>query len=287
MIHLLIAPSGQDFAPTADNMQTFLGLPPFNRSLVDYAVKNAGAIELRAGPGALRITARPQLVCRTAVDALRQLCRSRRFGRIMRVALILLEPEADVAPLPRIFGSAARAIAALQARCIDVSVDSDWSTYAVSKLRLDDAKEPAHGAMHMAVAEWRLGRQCLTPEIEAGFLSAGSRANLVIVEPSEDRETVLIRQRRVAQHPWKRDWIVAATDFRTHPDQRYAGWVTATYNDVFASGRPRLDRVCAHVRCPETGARVMDYDRLILPWRRRDGSSAATLVSVVRAVKAG
>jgi hypothetical protein len=268
-------------------MQTFLGLPPFDRSLVDYAVKNAGAIELRAAPGALRITARPQLVCRTAVDALRQLCRSRRFGRIMRVALVLLEPEAAAAPLPRIFGSAARAIAALQARCIDVSVDSEWSTYTVTKLRLDDARDPAHGAMHMAVAEWRLGGQRLTPEVETGFLAGSAGANLVIVEPSDDRETVLIRQRRVAQHPWKRDWIRAATDFRAHPDQRYAGWVTATYNDVFASRQPRLDRVCVHVRCPETGARVMDYDRLILPWRRRDGSTVATLVSVVRAVKAG
>jgi hypothetical protein len=110
---------------------------------------------------------------------------------------------------------------------------------------------------------------------------------MFLARPSQDRAGIVIEHSRPLERPWTTSWMRRAqVDLRAQPDSRYIGWVMRAYREVLASGRPRLERVRAELRCPELGPRLFDYDRLILPWRTAAGERLATIVSVVRGVSA-
>jgi hypothetical protein len=288
--HFMIAPSGEVFAPTPLNFYHCCDLPPTDRPLHEYAIKNAGVIEVKAENATLWITARPRLVTREGVYGLVKLARSRRLGKISRVVLVLLTPErqGDLLP-PQIFPAATLAVETLVARCKEMSVDPSWSEFSLSRFRLEGEVGRAYDSMKAVVAEWRLSGGRMDDEQASGFLArAVGGANIMIARVSPDHESIVMEQEQMVSLPWTTEWWRRnRNDFRHHPDQRYARWILPQYKEVIFAGRPRADRVSVHVRSPETGAKVANYDRLLLPWRRRDGTSVATLVSVMREIKAG
>jgi hypothetical protein len=286
----MIAPSGEVFAPTPLNFYHCCDLPPTDRPLHEYAVKNAGVIEVKAENGTLWITARPRLVGPEGVEGLARLCRTRRFGKIARVVLVLLTPErtGDVLP-PQIFPTPAAAVETLAARCKVSSVHPSWSEFSLATFRLEEETARPYDSMKAVAAEWQLSGGRMDDEQMASFLRrAVGGANMMIARITPDHESVVMLKAQMVSLPWKKAWRVGnKTDFRDHPDQRYARWIVPQYKEVVFAGRPRADRVSVQVRSPGIGAHLAIYDRLLLPWRRPDGTKVATLVSIPRETKAG
>jgi hypothetical protein len=286
----MIAPSGEVFAPTPLNLYHCCDLPPTDRPLHEYAVKNAGVIELKAENGTLWITARPRLVGPEGVEGLARLCRTRRFGKIARVVLVLLTPErvGDALP-PQIFPTPAAAVETLAARCKESSVHPSWSEFSLGNFQIEGETARAYDSMKAVAAEWRLSGGRMDDEQMSSFFSrAVGGANMMIARITPDHDSIVMVKAQMASLPWKTAWRVGSeTDFRDHPDQRYARWIVPQYKEVVFAGRPRADRVSVHVRSPAIGAHASVYDRLLLPWRRPDGTKLATLVSVARETKAG
>lgn len=281
MKHLLIGPEGESFPATAAAIERRLGFAIGMVSLVEYVVRNMGFIELRFGQGRLRIAARPRLVSPEAVAGLAKTVARWRVGGI---ALSLLLGDGWNAS---IHATVAGALAQLRRTCREASTHPGWSLFEARKLQLNDLRGTTYDAMHLLSAEWQTLSGEMDREMRGEFLTRRSAANIFLARPSLDRESIVVEHCRMPDQPWASSWMRRAeVDLRSQPDARYIAWVTRAYRDALATGRPRLERIRAELRCPERGARLFDYDRLILPWRTPAGERLATVVSVVRAVAA-
>jgi hypothetical protein len=280
MKHVLISPEGERFPATAAAVQRRLGFDVAAVSMVEYVVRNMGFVELRFDRGRLRIAARPRLVSPFAVTGLADAVAR---WRISRIALSLLGDGWNAT----IHGTVAGALAQLRHACRETSTHPAWSLFESKKLQLDDLHGPPYDAMHLLSAEWQMLGGEMDREMRSEFLSRRSPANIFLARPSRDRESIVVEHCRILDQPWASSWMRRADiDLRAQPDMRYIAWVTRAYRDALGTGRPRLERIRAELRCPERGARLFDYDRLILPWRSPAGERLATVVSVVRGVTA-
>jgi hypothetical protein len=109
----MIAPSGEAFVPSPENLSSRCDLPRTDRPLLDYAIKNAGTIELRLERDIVRIRARPGLLSAASIEGLKGACSRHRLGRDARVVLQLVSPPKD--PPPRIVRGVRSAIEMLDA----------------------------------------------------------------------------------------------------------------------------------------------------------------------------
>lgn len=280
MKHLLIGSEGESFPATAAAVERRLGFAVGMVGMVEYVVRNMGFIELRFDEGRLRVAARPRLVSPLAVSGLA--ARVARW-RVGRVALSLLGDGWTSS----IHATVAGALGELRCACRETSTHPGWSLFVAKTLRLDGLDGAPYDAMHLLSAEWQTLGGEMDPEMRNEFLSRRSTANIFLARPSRDRESIVVEHCRLPDQPWASSWMRRADiDLRSQPDSRYIGWVTRAYREVLATGRPRLERIRAELRCPERGPRLFDYDRLILPWRTPAGDHLATVVSVVRDVVA-
>jgi hypothetical protein len=280
MKHILIDPEGESLPATAAAVERRLGFGVTAVSLVEYVVRNMGFVEARFDEGRLRIAARPRLLSPLAVAGLADAVAP---WNISRVALSMLEDGWSAV----IHATAAGALAQLRHVCREVSSHTGWSLFESDKLRLDDLHGTPYDAMHLLSAEWQTLGGEMDHEMRREFLSRRSAANIFLARPSPDRESMVVEHCRMLDQPWASSWMRRADiDLRTQPDERYISWVTRAYRDALATGRPRLERIRAELRCPELGTRLFDYDRLILPWHTPAGERLATVVSVVRDVVA-
>jgi hypothetical protein len=280
MKHLLIGSEGESFPATAAAVERRLGFTVAMVGTVEYVVRNMGFVELRFDAGRLRVAARPRLVSPLAVAGLAATVARWRVGR---VALSLLGDGWTFS----IHATVAGALGELRRVCRETSTHPGWSLFEAKKLRLDGLDGPPYDAMHLLTAEWQTLGGEMDAEMRSEFLSRRSTANVFLARPSSDRESVVVEHCRLPDKPWTSSWMRRADiDLRTQPDTRYIGWVTRAYREVLATGRPRLERIRAELRCPERGPRLFDYDRLILPWRTPAGDRVATVISVVRDVVA-
>lgn len=280
MKHVLIGPEGESFPATATVLARRLGFEVGAVSVVEYVVRNMGYIELRFDEARLRIAARPRLVSPVAVAGLADAVAR---WPIRRIALSLLGDGWNAS----IHATVAEALAQLRHVCRETSTHPGWSLFEAEKLRLDDLRGSPYDAMHLLSAEWQTLGGEMDRDMRSEFLARRSSANIFLARPSSDRQSIVVEHCRMPDQPWTSSWMRRADiDLRAQPDTRYIGWVTRAYRDALATGRPRLERIRAELRCPERGARLFDYDRLVLPWRTPTGVRLATVVSVVRGVVA-
>jgi hypothetical protein len=280
MKHLLIGPEGDSFPATVAAIERRLGFTVPAVDLVAYLVRNMGHVEIRFEDGRLRIAARPRFLSPLAlagvVDAAAR-------WPIARVALSLLDAGWGASIHP----SLAAAVAELRRICRARSTHPGWSFFETRRLQLDDLDGKPYDAMHLLSAEWQMLGGEMDGEMHAEFLARRSDANMFLARPSADGESIVLEHCRLIEQSWTSSWMRRAEiDLRLQPDERYIAWVTRAYRDTLATGRPRLERIRAELRCPEHGVRFFDYDRLILPWRTARSERVATVVSVVRGVAA-
>jgi hypothetical protein len=279
MKHLLIGPDGESIPATPAAIERRLGFRVGPVNLVEYAVRNMGCIELRFD-GQLRLAARPRLVSPEAVSGLAAAVSRWRVGR---TGLSLLQDGWN----PSIHPTLDDALDRLREACHETSTHPGWSLFESTPLRLDELDGRGYETMHLLSAEWHTLGMHMDAEMRAEFLSRRSSANMFLVRPSPDRESAILEHCQLHDRPWTSSWMRRAqVDLRAQPDSRYTGWVARAYRDVLTTGRPRLERIRAELRCPEQGPMLFDYDRLILPWRTNEGDFLATVVSVVRDVVA-
>jgi hypothetical protein len=280
MKHVLIGPDGESFPATVTAIERRLGFTATADELVEHLVRNMGHVEIRFDEGRLRIAAKPRLVSPLAVAGLVDVAA---HWPVARVALLLL----DLGWRASIHPSLAAAVAELRRVCRAESTDPGWSFFDARPLRLDDLDGTPYDAMHLLSAEWQMLDGEMDDEMRTAFLDRRSAANLFLARPSRDRESMVVEHCRLLEHAWTSSWMRRTQiDLRLQPDRRYTAWVSRAYRDTLVTGRPRLERIRAELRCPEHGPRFFDYDRLILPWRTSGGEQVATVVSVVRGVAA-
>jgi hypothetical protein len=288
----LLVDDGTAFEPTPAALAHHLGVGVSNTDLVDYAVRNLGMVEVRFERDLLRLAARPALISPATLNGMQQLVAGWRGAR---VALMSFDGGAWQAS---IMGNAHDAVETLRALARQQSSHPGWSTFEATPVRLETLKGPAYDGMRLLAAEWSLLGGVMDRSMLAEFTQrrlAPGRSNAVLAQRSPDGSGIIVEHARGAERcPPAVAWLSHASgrDLREHEDRPYAAWLTETYRDVLATGRPRLETVRATLRCPEYGPRAFHYDRLILPWTRRasaddDGSPIATLLSVVRKVAKG
>jgi hypothetical protein len=74
---------------------------------------------------------------------------------------------------------------------------------------------------------------------------------------------------------------VLGAPIEEQPDPDYGKWLAGQYQNVVDTGQPALDYVTAQIT-PDTGpGRRSRYERLLLPWRTRDGKVIVTCASIL------
>jgi hypothetical protein len=279
MKHLLISPEGDSLPATPAALRRRLGLDP-GSGAISRIVRDLGFIELRYRDNRLLIVGRPRVISPLAVAALGQKVARWRVGR---VGLSVLDDGWSAS----VHASVADAIARLRQLCRELSIDPGWSFFDAKPLRLDELDGEGYAQMHLLGAEWQTLGGEMDCDMRRHLLSRAGAVNFFVARPTPDSESVVIEHSRVLERPWTSSWMRrAGIDLRTQPDGRYIAWVTRAYRDALATGRPRLERIRAELRCPERGTRLFDYDRLILPWRTPQNEPIATGLSIVRRVAA-
>jgi hypothetical protein len=234
--------------------------------LSKYAVKNLGFVAATESDGSVRLRLRPAVVSPTALSALLYWLHDQ---TIERVLISCLDGEWS----HELVRSCEEAMRTLLARVKFNADDRNGDFLSVL--------QPLHqlqrsSPLRAALDAWSATAGKYDPEVIRPSLQKALDDRFVLVEASGGSPDLLIRDvgsglTRLAEY-----WLSRARGLRVEdqPDYAYGKWVARLYQQALLRGEPLLEDVDAVVMWPNQPRQSYRYRRLVLPFKRRDGSTA-------------
>ena len=233
--------------------------------LSKYVVKNLGFVAASESDGSVRLRLRPAVVAPTALSALFYWLHDQ---TIERVLISCLDGEWSH-ELVRSRDEAMRRLLAL-VKFITPDREGDFLSMP----------RPLHQLQHSsplraALDAWSATLGRYDAEVIRPSLQKALDDRFVLVEAPDGSPNLLINDvgsglTRLAEY-----WLSRARGLRVEdqPDYAYGKWVARLYQQALSCGEPLLEDVDAVVMWPDQPRQSYRYRRLVLPFKRRDGSS--------------
>jgi hypothetical protein len=233
--------------------------------LLKYVIRNLGFIAVTENSGSLRLQLRPAIVSQTALGGLLYWMHDRAIERVLISAL-------DEEWSHELVASRDEAVRRLLARVRFSPADRDGDF--LSRPR------PLHqlqrsSPLRAALDAWSATQGRYDPEVIRPSLQKALDDRFVLIDAPSGSRNLLINDvgsglTRLAEY-----WLSRARGLRVEdqPDYAYGKWVAQLYQQALSCGEPLLEDVDAVVMWPGQPRQSYCYRRLILPFKRRDGSS--------------
>jgi hypothetical protein len=273
---MLVTPDGKWVFPNTAEFFAALGDPAPDYDAAAFAVKNLGFISFQTiEQSVVEIELHPRNVELPALLAVQQQLLTSQV-RLFRVKYF------DTAWQSEISSSAEHTIERLSELCAPVHTPPQSNRFFVEQRNFSDLFEDQNSRLLPLVQKWRVSFGHFDGSIIALAMQHQllSRLMIVGVKP-RDAEPVF---RFVGDgHRWLGDdnpIRFTGEKIVDQPDKEYGEWVAEFYKGVATTGQPRYDLVTARLQQDdEAPPSVVQYQRLLLPWRTPSKEVLVTLCS--------
>jgi hypothetical protein len=243
--------------------------------LTHFLIRNLGFVRIRTTRFGVRITLRPRLLTKPALEALI-------FQMVTleheRFVIEIADAPYRVEIIPGLEDAAAR-LADLASVAGNIRRD-DFHREEISLHRLRG--NPRLSPLARLLQRWRRGRGNLRGDLATEFGDPAFRGRAAVMHMMGDTASVIEYVGdgfTWADASWRHAMV--GHDASGHPDPQYGQNIWAGYLETQRAQAPRLEFIEALIRVPGYPARRSRYERLLLPWRR-GGTQFVSVVSVLR-----
>lgn len=244
-----------------------------------YVVRHLGFVLLRQQGRRLRAVMRPAMVKPATLISLFYCLIDRRPEQIV---LSRLEGEHG---WHEVFDDFAEFAATVERAVEDESLQRYRPLYALSSRPLGHVGRPRYARFAPLLSLWHARHGRLPGDLAKEVLRCGvqARSSLLRNPTGSGR---LIFEHMGSGYSFFGDaclsLLLIGRDIEALPDRGLAEWAAPSYHECLADEKPRLQVVSAVVEQPRGDRYWSYYDRLLLPWRNRDGTGFILSVSEVR-----
>jgi hypothetical protein len=238
-----------------------------------YAIRNLGWIRIRTRPGLIRLHLRPMAFTRAAYETAVSLMTEERRP-------IFVFDREEAMPVSDVLRNFNDAVAHLEDLMSFAGEDSSRCGFFNEVLSFGRLRHPKRRVLRDLAITWRRARGFLTDDVLAPFRQVNSRDRFVLVRTAGRHGTI--------EHFGSGITCFGATeplvgrDIEDQPDPIYGENTARGFREVHLAAFPRLELVDAIIRAPGCPVQRARYDRLLLPWRTRDGRRFVSSTSILR-----
>ena len=148
---------------------------------------------------------------------------------------------------------------------------------------------PDFAQVRPLVELWRSTRGRMPEDIGAAVARAGLLHRMILVRRHAASSRLVFAHFGAGIEVMRpcESLLMIERDVHDQPDRAYGAWVEDAYARSSASGRLRLESVRAIIRPTKDACVEGRYDRLLLPWRERDGRAIVMGISLTRTLVRG
>ncbi|MGO8914556.1 MAG: hypothetical protein ACLQJR_01450 [Stellaceae bacterium] len=251
-------------------------IPP---GVIPYAVRNLGYVLLRQEARTVRAQMRPRLVRPATLIGLHYVLLDLMPQRIL---LSRLAEEGDTHEL---FHDVSEFLATVERDIGDDEMQRRRPAYALSPRSLLHLERARYARFAPVVALWGAARGYLPGDLLTRLRREGAPSRVALLRNPVGTGR-LVYEHVGSGYTFAGNaclpLLLIGQDIEMLPDRDYGDWAAGSYHQCLADQKPRLETVSAVMRRPD-GQRVWSYyDRVLLPWRDRDGTRFVLGLSEVR-----
>jgi hypothetical protein len=283
LLTMLVTAEGKLVLPDSEEFLAALGDPAPDYDAVGFAVRNLGFIKFQVLDRLVtEIELHPRNVDVRALLAVERLL-SEASTNLFRVKYLEDDWHSEISASPE------HTMARLRELCAPVFEPPSHDRFRVEPqdpvALFDDRARRSEGLGPMAM-KWRVA----FGNFDVSVMGLAGRHDLLprlvlLSFPTHDSQPILRFMggaQRWGGDGYRLDGVGHPID--EMPDREYGAWVSEFYKSVASSGQPRYDLVTAQMEYhAEMGAprRPARYERLLLPWRTRDGTLVTSCTRLV------
>lgn len=244
-----------------------------------YLVRHFGFVLLRQQGRRLRVVMRPGMVKPATLISLYYCLIDRRPEQIV---LPRLDGEHG---WHEVFDDFAEFAATVEHAVEDESLQRFRPLYSLSSRPLGHVGRPRYSRFAPLLSLWHARHGRLPGDLAKEVLRCGVQARSSLLRnPSGSGR--LIFEHMGSGYSFFGDaclsLLLIGRDIEMLPDRGLAEWAAPSYHECLANEKPRLQVISAVVEQPRGGRYWSYYDRLLIPWRNRDGTGFVLSISEVR-----
>lgn len=244
-----------------------------------YLVRHFGFVLLRQQGRRLRVVMRPGMVKPATLISLYYCLIDRRPEQIV---LSRLDGEHG---WHEVFDDFAEFAATVEHAVEDESLQRFRPLYSLSSRPLGHVGRPRYSRFAPLLSLWHARHGRLPGDLAKEVLRCGVQARSSLLRnPSGSGR--LIFEHMGSGYSFFGDaclsLLLIGRDIEMLPDRGLAEWAAPSYHECLANEKPRLQVISAVVEQPRGGRYWSYYDRLLIPWRNRDGTGFVLSISEVR-----
>ena len=271
---MLIDPRGRVWPDDSWDVARRVGYNDARDDVATFAVRERGFVHLRPRVDGMHVALREGRFNLTAFAALMlELSRT-------RPPRILLSILGESPPIFRIFldlhDFGAQVEPLLAGKAIEIRVPrlSERRNRRVLNL-------PTFACARPIVDLWEQTRGELSADIDGALIAGGVRDRMILLRqlPKSDR---LSTEHFGSAITFLKPVEILGRDIRQQHDGDYGVWMAEAYVDVLSSRRLRVESCHARIRTSAGTTIHARYDRVLIPWRRKNDALFAMCISIQR-----
>jgi hypothetical protein len=226
-----------------------------------------------------RIALRPHFASRLAVSRLLDIVLQQNPARVA------LAHDARLASWKLIIG-ADRAIARIEELVAEAQNSLPRPLIATGRLALERCVDIADGQLLPVLQAWHQRQGRWEADLFGRLLDWKLLPHTTITEQPKSSERLLVRHWGARILTYGKDWprIARGRDLEDQPNAEFGWWRAAMLRKKIAERVPRLSASDAVFRGIDGKLVRSTNSRLVLPWRRSDGSALVTTITVGRRI---
>jgi hypothetical protein len=273
MDDLMVNTEGELCGSDPFSLMRALDYPHADIDLRLYAVRNLGWIRIRMKPGLIRLHLRPLSFTRATYETAVAL-----MAEEKKPTFVFDREEAM--PVTDVLRNFNDAVAHLEDLMSFAGEGSSRSSYFSEVLSFGRLRHPKRRILRDLAIAWRRARGLLADDLLAPFREVNSRDRFVLVRTAGRRGTIEHFGSGITCFGDTEPLV--GRDIEDQPDPIYGENTARGFREVHLAAFPRLELVDAVIRPPGCPVQRARYDRLLLPWRTRDGSRFVSSTSILR-----
>jgi hypothetical protein len=276
---VVIDDNGETWPLGSPRLRELLMCPAPDFDVAAYAVRNLGYVLLRRRGHMVRAEMRPALVKPVTLIGV--------YYNLLdlKPRQILLSRLGTAGSSHELFDDVSEFAATIERDIGDEGVQQHRPAYALSPRSLEHLERSRYARFAPVMALWRAARGALPADLVPMLKRHGMQARAALLRNPAGTGR-LVYEHVGSGYTFLGNaclpLLLIGQDIEMLPDRDYGGWAAHSYYECLTDREPRLETVSAVMRRSD-GQRVWSYyDRVLLPWRGRDGTRFVLGLSEVR-----
>jgi hypothetical protein len=258
---ILIDEGGKAWPANSAALARRLGYVDARTDLASFAVRERGAIHIRAIEDGVRVTLRPGGFSRVALAGALQALNDLAPPRIMLVTRFGSETRAEL------FTSVFAFIEHAEQLAVEPPIEIKVPRYSVQR-NLRNLATPSFAMVRPIVELWRDRRGELGDDVYTAAMANGISHRMILARQLP-RSSRLITEHfgpGIKIYRPCEAMLTIGRDLHDMPDPEYGAWVAEAYAETLWNRRLRLESMRVNVRTSAATTISARYDRVLMPW---------------------